>query len=91
MNYEDANDCFDWEVGKHGIIIEFSVGKVQYHATFLPEVAAEQNWTKRDTLRQLIAKSGYFGHAEDVYDDIKLVRYESVKLGCTYDDWKNSQ
>ena len=30
----------DWEVGKHGIEIEYK----GHHATFLPEVAEEERW-----------------------------------------------
>jgi AMMECR1 domain-containing protein len=42
----------DWELGVHGIIIEFvdpdppSAG-CRRSATFLPEVAQEQGWSKR--------------------------------------------
>jgi len=43
VNYELATNCFDWEIGVHGIIIEFrdQSGK-KFNATYLPEVAAEQ-------------------------------------------------
>lgn len=27
-NFEQAKDCYDWEVGKHGIEIEFEVSKI---------------------------------------------------------------
>ena len=42
-NFEDGQDYLDWEVGKHGIWIEFSLENGQTTtATYLPEVAAEQ-------------------------------------------------
>ena len=42
-HFEEANDYLDWEIGKHGIRIEFSSGKgYKQTATFLPEVALEQ-------------------------------------------------
>ncbi|XP_077641695.1 AMMECR1-like protein isoform X2 [Lonchura striata] len=42
-NFEDASDYLDWEVGIHGIRIEFINEKgVKRTATYLPEVAKEQ-------------------------------------------------
>ncbi|KAM9039596.1 AMMECR1-like protein isoform X1 [Sarcophilus harrisii] len=42
-NFEDASDYLDWEVGVHGIRIEFINEKgVKRTATYLPEVAKEQ-------------------------------------------------
>jgi len=35
VKFEDGKDAYDWEVGKHGIIINWD----GYNATFLPEVA----------------------------------------------------
>jgi len=46
VNYEVGKNCYDWEVGKHGIIIEFVVKGRNYNATYLPEVASEQGWTQ---------------------------------------------
>jgi AMMECR1 domain-containing protein len=38
-----TQDCHDWEVGKHGILISFTdKGGTNYSATYLPEVAHEQ-------------------------------------------------
>lgn len=42
VKYEKGDHCLDWEVGKHGIIIEFRVKGERFSATYLPEVAAEQ-------------------------------------------------
>ncbi|XP_075425764.1 AMMECR1-like protein isoform X2 [Ascaphus truei] len=42
-NFEDVGDFLDWEVGVHGIRIEFLNEKgVKRTATYLPEVAKEQ-------------------------------------------------
>ncbi|KAE9611805.1 putative AMMECR1 domain-containing protein [Lupinus albus] len=43
-DYETANDYLDWEVGTHGIIIEFSDPdyNTRRNATYLPEVAADE-------------------------------------------------
>ncbi|RQO94042.2 hypothetical protein POPTR_008G019325v4 [Populus trichocarpa] len=41
-DYETANHYLDWEVGKHGLIIEFTDpnNNARRSATYLPEVAA---------------------------------------------------
>lgn len=47
--FEDGNDFLDWEVGVHGIRIEFINEKGNKRtATYLPEVAPEQGneWMK---------------------------------------------
>lgn len=54
--YEKVNNVYDWEVGKHGITINFGS---YYSATFLPEVAEEQNWDQKKTVEALIRKAGY--------------------------------
>ena len=59
-SFEKARDALDWEVGKHGIMIEFEVNDRPFSATFLPEVATEQGWDKMTTLRHLVRKAGYF-------------------------------
>ena len=48
--FEKLEDPLDWEVGKHGIEVEFNgpidsqeTGKV-FRGTYLPNVAPEQNW-----------------------------------------------
>lgn len=46
VDYELASSPLDWEVGKHGIMIDYK----GYSGTFLPEVAAEENWDQRTTL-----------------------------------------
>ncbi len=59
VEFENAKDAFDWEVGKHGIEIFFEEDGEEYSATFLPEVAADENWSKDETLKHLIRKSGF--------------------------------
>ena len=39
-DFEEIQDKYDWEIGKHGLWIEHQ-GR---SATFLPEVALEQGW-----------------------------------------------
>ena len=85
VNFEEAKDCYDWEIGKHGIDIKFGY----YSATFLPEVAVEHKMDKRTTLENLIEKAGYYGDLEDVEKKIKLTSYQSIKLFMSYEEYIN--
>uniref|UniRef100_A0A8C9LAN7 AMMECR1 like n=1 Tax=Pavo cristatus TaxID=9049 RepID=A0A8C9LAN7_PAVCR len=59
-NFEDASDYLDWEVGIHGIRIEFINEKgVKRTATYLPEVAKEQDWDQIQTIDSLLRKGGF--------------------------------
>ena len=84
INFESAKDCYDWEIGKHGIQIHFD----NYSATFLPEVPVEHKMDKVTTLQHLIQKAGYYGELEDVEKKIQLRRYQSIKLFMTYDEYQ---
>ena len=83
-NFEKAKDCYDWEIGKHGIQINFLK---HYHATFLPEVPVEHKMDKETTLRELVMKAMYMGDLEDVKDKIELTRYQSIKLFMSYEQY----
>ncbi len=53
MSPTEIKSLEEFEVGKHGIIIE----KAGASATYLPEVAKEQGWTKEETLSSLCQKA----------------------------------
>lgn len=54
-HFEDGADYTDWEVGVHGIRIEFHNEKGNKRtATYLPEVATEQGMTHSDLIRVLM-------------------------------------
>ena len=84
-NFEKAKNCYDWEIGKHGIQIKFLK---YYRATFLPEVAVEHKMDKETTLRELVIKSMYKGKLEDVIDQIETTRYQSKKIFMSYNEYK---
>jgi len=88
INFEEAKDCYDWEVGKHGIQIYFEKNR-QYTATFLPEVPIEHNMDKKTTLQHLIEKAGYSGKLKDVDKIIKMRRYQSIKIFMSYKEYLN--
>ncbi|EAX86465.1 hypothetical protein TVAG_326010 [Trichomonas vaginalis G3] len=87
-SFEPGNDVLDWTVGKHGIRL-FIDG---YSATYLPEVASEQGWTKEEALRSLARKAGYpreFGPSE--YSKARIERYQSAKLHATWEEYEKAQ
>lgn len=85
-DFEEAKDCYDWEVGIHGIKLFYK----NYSSTFLPEVASEQGWDKKTTLQYLLKKSGSKANFDNVYKDIKIVRYQSQKDTTTYKEYISS-
>ena len=84
--FEEAEDYLDWEIGRHGIWIEF-VNKEGHKktATYLPEVAPEQGWDRIQTIDSLLRKGGFKGIiTPEVRTSIKLTRYQSEKLTVSY-------
>lgn len=51
----------DWTLGSHGIRISFIHRGRRYGATYLPDVAVEQGWTKEETVESLMRKAGWDG------------------------------
>ncbi|SAL98110.1 hypothetical protein [Absidia glauca] len=102
-HFEKAADYLDWEIGIHGIWIEFSLrdddddddaGNIKFTkamttATYLPEVMAEQGWTKEEAIDSLLRKGGYRRHiTEAKRQSIVLTRYQSQKITRTYADYR---
>lgn len=88
----------DWELGKHGIRISFVVNGLQYGATYLPDVAVEQGWTKEQTLVNLMRKAGWSGRRDQWRKvNLRVVRYQGRKKRLTYrqfmnwKDWADAQ
>jgi len=87
VDYEPCKDCFDWVVGKHGILIEW-FEESQYSATFLPEVAKDQGWDVQTTVHHLVRKAGYRGTLkEELLSTIKCTRYQSSKQNLTFEEY----
>uniref|UniRef100_A0A7S0J3Y6 AMMECR1 domain-containing protein n=1 Tax=Calcidiscus leptoporus TaxID=127549 RepID=A0A7S0J3Y6_9EUKA len=89
-DFEEARDVFDWEVGVHGILIDFvDPHGVSRSAVYLPEVMPEQGWSKLQAIDSLIRKSGYTQQIQETLRaSIRLTRYKSSKLTCTYEEWR---
>jgi len=86
-NFEDASNPIDWEVGKHGIEIHFEKNGESYGATYLPNVASDYDWDQKTTLMHLIRKAGFRGKLDDVYDGIKVKRYQAIKEILSYEEY----
>lgn len=69
----------DWIIGKDGLKATFPGNK---SATFLPEVALEQNWTKHETYEMLARKAGAMG-----LSGMKLMKYKGTKDRMDYNEY----
>ncbi|GAA6060499.1 hypothetical protein JCM10212_007130 [Sporobolomyces blumeae] len=62
--------------------------KTVLHATFLPDVATEQGWSKLDAVNAAIRKAGWKGPVNDeLRARCRVSRYQSKKVKVTYDEW----
>jgi len=89
MNFEDVDDVWDWDIDENGIWIDFVDPQgISRNATYLPEVAGEQGWTKQEAMESLIRKAGYKGPVnEALLKKIRLTRYTSSKYSLSYADY----
>lgn len=60
-SFESCSDAMDWVLGTHGLRISFIHRGRRYGATYLPDVALEQGWTKEETVESLMRKAGWDG------------------------------
>lgn len=59
------------------------------HATFLPEVAPAQGWSKQDAVDAAMRKAGYRGTVTDeMRRNARVSRYQSRKVKRSYDEWQ---
>ncbi|KAK4096755.1 hypothetical protein N658DRAFT_333670 [Parathielavia hyrcaniae] len=88
-DFEDAAGAHDWELGTHGLRISFHYHGRRYGATYLPDVAVEQGWTKEETLVSLMRKAGWVGR-KDRWAEVELdvVRYQGKKEKVVYGEFK---
>lgn len=86
FQFEPCLHAYDWQVGVHGVIINFldSQGR-RYSATYLPEIAREHGMTRDVAIRELVIKSGYPGLCdEELVARMQVTRYQSVVEGIAY-------
>lgn len=87
--FEQAAHALDWQVGVHGVLINFldTQGR-HFSATYLPEVPLEHGMTRDVALRELVAKSGYQGPCDpELIARIQLTRYRTYVEGIAYSDY----
>ncbi|CAI7569410.1 uncharacterized protein N7487_005084 [Penicillium crustosum] len=60
-SFEPCTNALDWSLGTHGLRISFIHRGRRYGATYLPDVAVEQGWTKEETVESLMRKAGWDG------------------------------
>jgi len=53
-DFEVIKDPYDWDVGIHGIEIEFKSKGRTYRGTYLPNVASEQGWNQQESINHLV-------------------------------------
>lgn len=89
-NFEPAQSWTDWQIGTHGIRIEFLNEKGQKRsATYLPEIASEQNWDHVETVDSLLRKGGYKSPiTSELRNQLSVTRYQSEKLTRSFNDWQ---
>ena len=79
----------DWELGTHGLRISFSYHGRRMGATYLPDVAPEQGWTKEETLQSLMRKAGWSGRKREWQKvELTVVRYQSTRSAVEYGEYK---
>eukprot|EP00193_Tetraselmis_chui_P006000 CAMPEP_0177751754 /NCGR_PEP_ID=MMETSP0491_2-20121128/546_1 /TAXON_ID=63592 /ORGANISM="Tetraselmis chuii, Strain PLY429" /LENGTH=209 /DNA_ID=CAMNT_0019266895 /DNA_START=80 /DNA_END=710 /DNA_ORIENTATION=+ len=90
FGFKKMASCMEWEIGVHGLIIKFydaHSGRSR-NATFLPEVPAQEGWTKQQTIDSLIRKSGYGGQVTpQLLAAIELTTYMSSPFSMSYDQY----
>ncbi|KAK0402728.1 hypothetical protein QR680_016499 [Steinernema hermaphroditum] len=88
VNFEDADNYRDWEIGVHGIDIEFYENGRRLTAVYLPEVPVETGWNHVETLDNLMKKGGYQGRiTENDRRQVHVTRFQTEKVSMSYDDY----
>ncbi|ALC45934.1 CG5902 [Drosophila busckii] len=90
QNFEEAQGHLDWQLGVHGIRIEFLTERgLKRTATYLPQVATEQGWDQLQTIDSLLRKGGYRATiTQELRKSIKLTRYRSQEIQMHYKEYR---
>lgn len=91
--FEPCASFSDWNIGVHGIRIEFINERgSKRSATYLPEVAHEQGWNHVETLDSLLRKGGYRATiTAEMRKSVQVTRYQSEKLTLHYNDYRQAK
>mmetsp|Transcript_20646 Transcript_20646/g.43393 ORF Transcript_20646/g.43393 Transcript_20646/m.43393 type:complete len:189 (-) Transcript_20646:625-1191(-) len=90
FDFEEAPTYLDWQVGKHGMIIDFAdEAGAALSATYLPYVCSEQGWEKQECIDSLIRKAGYRGAiSQRLRNSIRLTRYQGCKASVDFGTYR---
>ncbi|KAK3079983.1 hypothetical protein LTS18_003440 [Coniosporium uncinatum] len=85
-----AADPMAWTIGIHGLRISFTYHGRRHSATYLPDVAREQGWTKEETIVSLMRKAGWSGRKEDWrrVGGMEVVRYRGEREELGWEVWR---
>ncbi|KAL4871011.1 hypothetical protein BDV12DRAFT_165104 [Aspergillus spectabilis] len=75
--FEPCTNALDWTLGVHGLRISFIYRGRRYGATYLPDVAVEQGWTKEETVKSLMQKAGWDGPSSESTSTKRFLRGSS--------------
>jgi len=90
FNFEPCAHIYDWEVGVHGVLINFDMDSKHYSATYLPEVARETGMTQEVAIRELVAKAGFRGDCNDgLLSRVHATRYQTTVTQVAYKDFSS--
>jgi len=88
-DFEPAEGPMAWEIGVHGLRISFVYHGRRMGATYLPDVAKEQGWTKEETLVSLMRKAGWTGKKDDWCKvQLDVVTYRGTKASVTWEEYR---
>ncbi|KAF2714146.1 hypothetical protein K504DRAFT_462579 [Pleomassaria siparia CBS 279.74] len=88
-NFEPISTALDWEIGTHGLRINFNHNGRRYGSTYLPDVAREQGWTKEETMVSLMRKAGWSGRKEEWRKvDLNVIRYQGRQVNLSWGSFK---
>jgi AMMECR1 domain-containing protein len=63
-----------------------------WSATYLPDVAMQEGWSKVKTIDSLIRKTGYEGCiTDDLRNSLEVTRYESSVTKMTFQEYSSEQ
>ncbi|CAD7930162.1 unnamed protein product [Amoebophrya sp. A25] len=91
-SFEECRHCYEWVVGKHGLIINFTCPMTgrKHSATYLPEVAAEHEMSRETAIEELCKKSGYRKAIDQsLLDSMSVTRYQSIRVKMDAQEYQN--
>jgi AMME syndrome candidate gene 1 protein len=103
-DFEPCANALDWTLGTHGLRISFTYRSRRHGATYLPDVAVEQGWSKEECVESLMRKAGWDGGSRgisrrllrgpdntepwDTVSDFRTVRYTGLRSSAEFEEWE---